>query len=70
MLSQEWGNFAHQRMEQLDPFETLRFHMPRVLLLLSSLRGRNAWDAQVLGPIMRTLQALKPAVDKCRVRQR
>jgi hypothetical protein len=63
MLSQEWGNFAHQRMEQLDPFETLRFHMPRVLLLLSSLRGRNAWDAQVLGPIVRRLQALKPDVN-------
>jgi hypothetical protein len=63
MLSQEWGNFAHQRMEQLDPFETLRFHMPRVLLLLSSLRGRNAWDAQVLGPVVRRLQALKPDVN-------
>jgi hypothetical protein len=63
MLFQEWGNFAHQRMEQLDPFETLRFHMPRVLLLLSSLRGRNAWDAQVLGPVVRRLQALKPDVD-------
>jgi hypothetical protein len=63
MLSQEWGNFAHQRMEQLDPFETLRFHMPLVLVTLSNLRGRNAWDAEVLGPAVRKLQALKPGLD-------
>jgi hypothetical protein len=60
MLYQEWGNFAHQRMEQLDPFETLRFHLPEVLLVLSSLRGRNRWDAQVLGPMIHKLQNLKP----------
>jgi hypothetical protein len=63
MLSQEWGNFAHQRMEQLDPFETLRFHMPEVLVHLSTLRGRNRWDSAVLGPMIHRLQILKPAFD-------
>ena len=61
MLWQQSGNFAHQRMEQLNPFETLRFHMPVVLLTLSSLRGRNRWDSEVLGPIVRRLQQLKPS---------
>jgi hypothetical protein len=61
MLSQEWGNFAHQRMEQLDPFETLRFHIPVVLVTLASLRGRNRWDSHVLGPFISKIQALEPA---------
>eukprot|EP00521_Asterionellopsis_glacialis_P017757 CAMPEP_0195302984 /NCGR_PEP_ID=MMETSP0707-20130614/32045_1 /TAXON_ID=33640 /ORGANISM="Asterionellopsis glacialis, Strain CCMP134" /LENGTH=133 /DNA_ID=CAMNT_0040366391 /DNA_START=41 /DNA_END=438 /DNA_ORIENTATION=+ len=61
MLFQFSGNFAHQRMEQLDPFETLRFHMPAVLLALSNLRGRNRWDSLVLGPYIQELQSLKPA---------
>ena len=60
ILHQECGNFSHQRMEQLDPFETLRFHIPEVLLALSSLRGRNRWDSQFLGPMIQRLQALKP----------
>lgn len=60
MLYQEYGNFAHQRMEQLDPFETLRFHLPEVLVTLSSMRGRNVWDAEVLGPVIRKLQRLRP----------
>jgi hypothetical protein len=62
MLWQPSGNFAHQRMEQLNPFETLRFHMPVVLLTLSSLRGRNRWDSEVLGPFIKRLQQLKPSV--------
>ena len=49
---QTFGNFAHQRMEQLDPFETIRIHIPAVLLTLSSLRGRNIWDRDVLAPFM------------------
>jgi hypothetical protein len=59
MLNQEWGNFGHQRMEQLDPFEALRFHMPTVLLVLSSLRGRNREDSQILGPTIHELQRLR-----------
>jgi len=60
MLYQENGNFAHQRMEQLNPFETLRFHMPVVLHVLANLRGRNAWDTKVLGPFIKRLQYLNP----------
>ena len=60
ILDQPGGNFAHQRMEQLNPFETLRFHMPIVLQTLSSLRGRNQWDMEVLGPMVRELQELEP----------
>lgn len=63
MLRQPWGNFAHQRMEQLDPFETLRFQMPQMLLLVTNLRGRNVWDAQVLGPVIKRLQMLKPSAN-------
>lgn len=68
MLSQEWGNFAHQRMEQLDPFETLRIHVPAVLLTLTSLRGRNQWDAQVLAPLMQKLTNMdaEPSVETAR----
>lgn len=62
MLSQEWGNFAHQRMEQLDPLDTLRFHIPQVCVTLSSLRGRNSWDSRVLGPFMKKLQSLRPSL--------
>ena len=58
MLYQQSGNFAHQRQEQLNPFEALRFHMPVLLLTLASLRGRNRWDGQVLGPFVRKLQLL------------
>lgn len=58
VLNQQFGGFAHQRMEQLDPFETMRFHMPVVCVVLSSLRGRNLWDAQVLGPFLRKCQQL------------
>mmetsp|Transcript_1925 Transcript_1925/g.3932 ORF Transcript_1925/g.3932 Transcript_1925/m.3932 type:complete len:2302 (-) Transcript_1925:37-6942(-) len=61
MLRQPWGNFAHQRMEQLDPFETLRFHMPQMLLLVTNLRGRNRWDSEVLGPFIEHLQNLRPS---------
>jgi hypothetical protein len=68
MLFLPSGNFAHQRMEQLDPFETMRFHMPVVCIVLSSLRGRNAWDASHLGPFIRKCQELKPSLtaDSCR----
>jgi hypothetical protein len=60
MLFQENGNFAHQRMEQLHPFEILRFHMPVVLVTLSNLRGRNKWDSVVLGPFLNCLQNFHP----------
>jgi hypothetical protein len=60
MLFQENGNFAHQRMEQLHPFEILRFHMPIVLVTLSNLRGRNKWDSAVLGPFLHRLQNFHP----------
>jgi hypothetical protein len=53
MLYQENGNFAHQRMEQLNPLETLRFHMPIVLSVLATLRGRNVWDTTTLGPFVK-----------------
>lgn len=60
MLYQENGNFAHQRMEQLNPFETLRFHMPIVLSVLANLRGRNVWDTTTLGPFIKRLERLNP----------
>jgi hypothetical protein len=60
---QTYGNFAHQRMEQLDPFETLRIHVPSVLITLASLRGRNAWDSQVLGPFLKRLTNLDVEID-------
>ena len=61
MLNERSGNFSHQRMEQLDPFEALRFHVPVVLVVISSLRGRNKWDARVLGSMIQKLQNLQPA---------
>jgi hypothetical protein len=64
MLFQNNGNFAHQRMEQLNPFEALRFFMPIVLSTLANLRGRNVWDMTTLGPFIKKLQALNP--DKIR----
>ena len=60
MLYQPSGNFAHQRMEQLNPFETLRFHLPAVLVQLTALRGINKWDSAVLAPFVRKLQLIEP----------
>ncbi|CAM9869363.1 unnamed protein product, partial [Ectocarpus fasciculatus] len=56
MLYQPYGNFAHQRMEQMNPFEMLRFHMPVILVALSTLRGLSSWDADVLAPFVSKLQ--------------
>jgi hypothetical protein len=47
-------------MEQLHPFEILRFHIPVVLVTLSNLRGRNKWDSTVLGPFLNRLQNFNP----------
>lgn len=47
-------------MEQLNPFEILRFHLPIALNLLANLRGRNVWDMRVLGSYLRRLQHLNP----------
>lgn len=63
ILYQPSGNFAHQRMEQIDPIETLRFHLPLVLTHLVGLRGLNKWDAQVLAPFVRKLQRIEPMDD-------
>ena len=63
ILYQPSGNFAHQRMEQIDPFETLRFHLPLVLTHLVNLRGLNKWDSQVLSPFVRKLQRIAPMDD-------
>lgn len=63
ILYQPSGNFAHQRMEQIDPFETLRFHMPIVLLKATTLRGLNAWDSLVLAPFIKKLQSIRPCTD-------
>jgi hypothetical protein len=60
-LTEEFGNFAHQRQELLNPFETLRYHLPDVLLVLANLRGRCNWDAKVLAPLVYRLQTLNPA---------
>ena len=63
ILFQPSGNFAHQRMEQIDPFEALRFHLPIVLTHLVNLRGLNKWDSQVLAPFIQTLQSIEPMDD-------
>lgn len=47
MLTQPYGNFAHQRQEQLRTFEFLRFHLPVILSLCTVLRKINYWDAQM-----------------------
>ncbi len=56
MMAQPFGNLSHHRLEKLDPFETMRYHMPIVCLVLASLRGRNKWDTRVLGPFVRKCQ--------------
>ena len=63
MLDQPYGNFAHQRQEQLNPLETLRFHMPVVLFTLANLRGLNAWDSTVLAPVLKKLQNILPVAN-------
>jgi len=63
MILQPSGNFAHQRMEQLNPFETMRFHMPIVLVTLTVQRGLNRWDATVLADYIRKLQMIEPAMN-------
>eukprot|EP00957_Ditylum_brightwellii_P184730 14069993-Ditylum_brightwellii.AAC.1 len=58
-----FGNFAHQRMEQLNVNVILRFHMPVVLMTLANLRGWNYWDSAVLGPFITELMNLRPGVN-------
>eukprot|EP00536_Pseudo-nitzschia_multiseries_P014351 jgi/Psemu1/262116/estExt_Genewise1Plus.C_6880014 len=58
ILEQPFGNWAHHRMEQLNPFQTMRFHIPNVCIVLSSLRGRNVWDSNVLCPFVCKCQKL------------
>jgi len=60
MLFQPFGNFAHQRMEQLHPAEFMRFHMPVITVALSTLRGISEWDSAVLAPFVAKLQNLTP----------
>uniref|UniRef100_A0A7S2ETP3 Uncharacterized protein n=1 Tax=Ditylum brightwellii TaxID=49249 RepID=A0A7S2ETP3_9STRA len=55
-----FGNFAHQRMEQLNVNVILRFHMPFVLMTLANLRGWCSWDSMVLGPFITKLMNLRP----------
>jgi hypothetical protein len=61
VLYQENGNFSHNRLELLNPFEVLRYHMPVVLTVLANLRGRTDWDSRVLAPMVQRLQLLNPA---------
>ena len=60
MLNQPDGNFAHQLMEQMNPFEFLRFHMPIIILALTSLRGISSWDAEVLANPISLTPTLTP----------
>ena len=68
MLSNDNVHFASCVNEQLDPFETMRVHIPAVCIALSSIRGHNNWDNQVLGPFVKKCQELKPSftADGCR----
>ena len=59
MIYQFSGNFSHQRMEQLNPFLVLRFHMVVTIVTIVSLRGLSQWDARVLAPFVKKLQLLK-----------
>ena len=56
-------------MEQLNPFELLRFHLPVVFLVLTSLRGITSWDATVLAPFVARLQAIQPVQDVSYLRE-
>ncbi|CAJ1945589.1 unnamed protein product [Cylindrotheca closterium] len=67
MLAEENGNFAHQRMELLNPFETLRIHLPVVLTVLMNLRGRNVFDSAEVARYMRAMQEFRS--DNISVRQ-
>jgi hypothetical protein len=69
MLYQPFGNFAHQRMEQLNPFEMLRFHMPVICVVLSTLRGLGGWDSEVLAPFVVKLQLITNIEDVSTVKE-
>eukprot|EP00957_Ditylum_brightwellii_P145244 11062648-Ditylum_brightwellii.AAC.1 len=58
-----FGNFAHQRMEQLNVNVILRFHMPFVLMTLANLRGWCSWDSMVLAPFITKLMNIRPGVN-------
>jgi len=58
ILAEPFGNWSHHRMEQLNPFQTMRFHIPNVCIVLSSLRGRNVWDSDILSPFVCKCQKL------------
>jgi hypothetical protein len=53
------GTFSHHRLEQLDPFQTMRYHIPIVCKVLSTLRRANRrWDTTVLEPFLRQCNQL------------
>ena len=58
ILAEENGDFSHERREMLNPYELLRFQMPQVFMLLTTLRGISEWDAAVLAPMLVKLQAI------------
>lgn len=60
MLYQMYGNFAHQRQEQLNPFEFLRFHLPVILVVMTTLRGLCKWDSDVLANFVIKIQDIGP----------
>lgn len=68
MVSADTNHFANDRLDQLDPFETVRFYIPSVCIAISSFRGRVSWDATVLAEFIQKCQYLKPqfTADKCR----
>jgi len=69
MNFQPSGNFAHQRMEQINAFEIMRFHMPVVFVTLTVHRGLNRWDATVLAKFIRKLQLIEPAMDTAYIKE-
>lgn len=60
MLFQDNGSLGHHREELLNPIHTLRFHMPIVLVTMTNLRGRNRFDSEVVGPLIRRLESFDP----------
>ena len=53
------GNFAHQRMEQINTFEIMCFSMPVVLVTLTVHWGLIKYNTTVLDQFVRKLQLIE-----------
>lgn len=63
VVSNDFGTFSHQRMEQLNVCLSMRLHLPIVLFTLANQRGLCSWDIKNLGEKIKELMKVTAGED-------